>query len=79
MRKMILTPRKDTITLCLPPEWVGRPVVCILETPYDFSGGEEVVSQVSEAAWCYHANKYRKPRSRRRQRRAVQKRRKKRA
>lgn len=76
MRKMILTPKKDTITLCLPPEWVGRPVVCILETPYDFSDGEEVVSQVSEAALCYYANKYRKPRSQRRERRAIQPRRK---
>lgn len=77
MRKMILTPRKDTITLCLPPEWVGRPVVCILETPYDFDC-EEMVSQVSEAALCYYVDRYRKPRSQRRQRRVVQKRRKRR-
>ena len=76
MRKMILTPKKDTITLCLPPEWVGKPLVCILETPYDFSEGEEVVSQVSEAALCYYANKYWKHRSHRRKRVAPKRRKK---
>jgi len=75
MKKLILNPKKDTITLCLPPEWVGRPIVCILEIPYETTG-EEVVSQVSEAAIFYHADRYRKPRSLRRERRAVQKRRK---
>jgi len=75
MKKLILNPKKDTITLCLPPEWVGRPVVCILEIPYETTG-EEMVSQVSEAAICYHADRYRKPRSLRRERREVQKRRK---
>ena len=75
MKKMILTPKKDTITICLPPEWVGKPLVCVLEAPYETTG-EEVVSQVSEDALCYYANKYRKPRALRRGRREGQKRRK---
>lgn len=28
---MILTPQKDTVTICLPPDWVGQTVVCILK------------------------------------------------
>lgn len=28
---MILNPKKDTVTICLPPDWVGQSVVCILK------------------------------------------------
>ena len=34
MKKIILLPQKDTVTLCLPKEWVGIPVICKL-TPLD--------------------------------------------
>ncbi len=67
MKKMILTPKKDTITICLPPEWVGKPLVCILKAPYDMEE-EEVVSQVSEAAACYSVRRFRRPKAQRRPR-----------
>lgn len=57
MKKMIITPKKDTITICLPPEWVGKPLVCILETPYEQSE-PDVVSQVSEASIGYMAERF---------------------
>lgn len=65
MKKLILIPKKDTITICLPPDWVGKPMVCILKDPYEMEE-EEVVAQVSEAALCYHLGHKRKAQSSRR-------------
>ena len=31
MKKIVLLPKTDTVTLCLPEEWVGVPVICKLE------------------------------------------------
>ncbi|HPS70797.1 MAG TPA: hypothetical protein PLM70_00930 [Bacteroidales bacterium] len=31
MKKLILLPKTDTVTICLPPEWVGHPIICILK------------------------------------------------
>ena len=28
MKKIVLQPKTDTITLCLPKEWIGIPVMC---------------------------------------------------
>lgn len=77
MKKMILNPKRDTITLCLPTDWVGKPIVCILKSPYELEE-EEMVSKVSEAALCYHVRKrrkYKKPIPLRRKRRPKQRRR----
>lgn len=52
---MIITPKKDTITICLPPDWVGKPLVCTLETPYE--NVKEMVSEVSEDAVAYRAHR----------------------
>jgi hypothetical protein len=30
MKKIIITPKTDTVTLCIPEEWVGKAVVCKL-------------------------------------------------
>lgn len=30
MKKIILLPNTDTVTLCLPEQWVGVPVMCKL-------------------------------------------------
>jgi hypothetical protein len=30
MKKLLITPTTDTITLCLPREWVGKSIVCTL-------------------------------------------------
>ena len=78
MKKMILNPKRDTITLCLPTDWVGKPIVCILKSPYELEEDEEMVSKVSEAALCYHVRKrrkYKKPIPLRRKRRPKQRRR----
>lgn len=31
MKKLILLPKTDTVTICLPSDWVGRPIICILK------------------------------------------------
>ena len=67
MKKLILIPKKDTITLCLPPDWVGKPMLCILKDPYEMEE-ERLVAQVSEAALCYHVGRHRKTMPRRRPR-----------
>jgi len=28
MKKIILLPKSDTVTLCLPKEWIGIPLMC---------------------------------------------------
>ncbi len=71
MKKMILTPKKDTVVLCLPSDWVGKPMVCILKSPYESADDEDVVSYVSEDAMCYSANRFRMPKPRSRSRRKV--------
>jgi len=30
MKKLILHPKTDTVTICLPKEWVGIPIECKL-------------------------------------------------
>jgi hypothetical protein len=30
MKKIVLLPKTDTVTLCLPEQWVGVPVICKL-------------------------------------------------
>lgn len=62
LKKLILRPRKDTITICLPPDWVGKPLTCIIRT--DEGASEEIVSQVSEDAIRYQRLKYRRRRRR---------------
>ncbi len=51
LKKLILNPQRDTITICLPPEWVGKPLTCILKSSYDMQG--DIVSQVSEDSIQY--------------------------
>ncbi len=31
MEKLTLIPKTDTVTICLPPEWVGEVIVCTLQ------------------------------------------------
>jgi hypothetical protein len=31
MKKIVLLPKTDTVTLCLPAEWVCIPIICKLE------------------------------------------------
>ena len=33
MKKLTLIPKTDTITICLPPDWVGKVIYCTLSSP----------------------------------------------
>ena len=71
MKKLILTPQRDTMTICLPHDWVGKPLVCVLSHPYEkyaYPIESEFVSEIREEAIGYHAALYRqkcKPRRKR--------------
>lgn len=67
MKKLTMTPQKDTITICLPPDWVGKPLICILKEPYEQEEAE-MVTEVSESAACYRSKRFQKSNSTRRPR-----------
>ncbi len=71
MKKLILTPQKDTVTICLPQEWVGKPLVCVLRHP-DENGAypteSEFVSEIREESIGYQASRYRQRRRPRKKR-----------
>jgi len=67
MKKLFLTPQKDTFTICLPPEWVGKPLVCILRHPEEkaaYPENSEFVSELREESFIYNAERYRQKRRR---------------
>ena len=71
MKKLILTPQKDTMTICLPHDWVGKPLVCILSHPYEkgaYPMDSEYVSEIREEAIGYQDFRYRQKRKSRRKR-----------
>lgn len=77
MKKLIITPQKDTVTLCLPQEWVGKPLLCILEHPDEkdaFPNDSEYVSEVREDRFLYNAELFRQKRRRPRKKRLRRKR-----
>lgn len=71
MKKLILTPQKDTFTICLPQEWVGKPLVCILSHPSEkntYPMESEYISELREESIGYSVKRYRqirKPRKKR--------------
>lgn len=69
-KKLILNPKRDTITICIPPEWVGKPLTCVLKSAEYIQ--EEMYAEVSEDAIRYQRLRYshrkRRTRSRRRRR-----------
>lgn len=58
MKKLILNPKKDTITICLPENWIGKPVICFLRDPDEECS--EIVGMASEDAIFYQAEHFRK-------------------
>ncbi len=71
MKKLILTPQKDTLTICLPQEWVGKPLVCILRHPDEKSAyplQSEFVSEVRESRIGYDVYRYKQKRRPRKKR-----------
>ncbi len=71
MKKLILLPQKDTITICLPEDWVGKPLECILRHPDEKSAypeNIEIVSEVREETIAYRAERFRRSVSKRKKR-----------
>ena len=71
MKKLILTPQKDTVTLCLPQEWVGKPLVCVLRHPEEknaYPTESEFVAEVREDRIGYQVSRYRQVRRPRKKR-----------
>ena len=58
MKKLILNPTKDTVTLCLPEDWVGKTLICLLKEPAEENF--EMVGIASEDAIFYRAEHFRK-------------------
>lgn len=55
MKKLIMTPKTDTITICIPPDWVGKVIYCILKDEQEY----DVVTHVSDQSMDYFAKLYR--------------------
>lgn len=71
MKKLILFPQKDTVTICLPQDWVGRPLECILRLPEEksaYPANSEFVSELREETILYRTNRPRKKISKRKKR-----------
>jgi hypothetical protein len=45
MKKLLFTPTTDTVTLCLPKEWVGKLIICTLREEH----ADSLVVAVAEA------------------------------
>ncbi|MBO7630431.1 MAG: hypothetical protein J6S87_10940 [Bacteroidales bacterium] len=62
MKKIIMVPQKDTFTICIPEDWVGKPLICILKQPHErktFPVDSEYVSELREDSIGYQAYHYR--------------------
>ncbi len=71
MKKLFITPQKDTVTICLPSEWVGKPLVCVLRHPdekNDYPEESEFVSYVREDNIGYNADLFKQKRRPRKKR-----------
>lgn len=62
MKKLLLLPKTDTITICLPRDWVGHPIICILKTQEPLVHSQDVQEQ--EVAYRVKHIKSRKSRTR---------------
>jgi hypothetical protein len=59
MKKLILNPKTDTVTLCVPRTWVGKTVICLLQEPLE-DEKIEIVGEASENSILYQAEHFRK-------------------
>ena len=59
MKRLTLVPKTDTITICLPPEWVGKVINCTLHNTDE----EEIVAypMAAERRPLYFVNRPKKP------------------
>lgn len=53
MKKLILKPSKDTITICLPEDWVGKFISCILQKEDETVLISEMQEPESEYAYMF--------------------------
>lgn len=77
MKKLILTPQKDTLTICLPHDWVGKPLLCILRHPEERSAyplESEFISSIREDRIGYNVMPFRQVRRKPRKKRLRRKR-----
>ena len=59
MKTIVLLPKTDTVTLCLPEQWVGTPVICKLSPMSDrFMNDDEIEMEMEKA--IFFRNKKRK-------------------
>lgn len=58
MKRLILVPKTDTITICLPPDWVGQTVTCSLRhTEHEMA---TPIPLAAERELSYHVKKKKK-------------------
>ncbi len=58
MKRLILVPKTDTITICLPPDWVGQTITCTLRhTEQEMA---TPIPLAAERTLTYHVKKKKK-------------------
>lgn len=60
MKRLFLVPKTDTITICLPPDWVGKTVTCDLRHTEEEMANP--ISLAAERSIPYKAKKKKKTR-----------------
>lgn len=57
MKKLTLIPKKDTITICLPPDWVGKKIFCYISSAAETESEETRYCMAAEPPMQYNAKK----------------------
>ena len=60
MKKIILFPKTDTVILCLPEEWVDKPVICKLTPLYESYIKTNELTMGTERIYCFSKKKVNK-------------------
>lgn len=55
MKKLSLIPKRDTITICLPPDWVGKKITCFLSSAAETDVKETRILMAAERTAKYNA------------------------
>ena len=59
MKKIVLLPKTDTITLCLPEAWIGAHVICKLIPMFEQKSNPDAL-ELEVEKWVTHRNRKRK-------------------
>lgn len=57
MKKLSLIPKRDTITICLPPDWVGKKITLFLSSAAETDIQETKILMAAERTVKYNAKK----------------------